>query len=169
MGWLSQRRIRQEDAREKVGNPWGEKLGTPLEEDRTSRGRSRTVSRQYSEKVLKTAWMVETTSPPLSALKFSRKPRLWISEGRGRRGEFRARARESHEGGAFKRVAPELAPGYPEKIQREGQVPALPRSADEILRRSSRGSGEGGSQRWPARRRVRGARRRTLLRLLKTA
>jgi hypothetical protein len=153
----------------KSWQPLGGKLGTPLEEERTSRGRSRTVSRQYSEKVLKTAWMVETTSPPLSALKFSRKPRLWISEGRGRRGEFRARARESHEGGAFKRVAPELAPGYPEKIQREGQVPALPRSADEILRRSSRGSGEGGSQRWPARRRVRGARRRTLLRLLKTA
>jgi hypothetical protein len=76
VGWLSQRLIRQEVAGEKVGNPWGEKLGTPLEEGRTSRGRSRTVSRQYSEKVLKTAWMVETTSPPLSALKFSRKPRL---------------------------------------------------------------------------------------------
>ena len=34
MGWLSQRRIRQEDTGEKVGNPWGGKLGTPLARER---------------------------------------------------------------------------------------------------------------------------------------
>ena len=34
MGWLSQLRIRQEDAGEKVGNPWGEKLGTHLARER---------------------------------------------------------------------------------------------------------------------------------------
>lgn len=31
---MSQRRIRQEDTGEKVGNPWGEKLGTPLARER---------------------------------------------------------------------------------------------------------------------------------------